>query len=267
MRLLLTLPSCLLCASVIVFGIMGPDTAVPRVSLPSSNSTNSFWLHLPPEDSPLANVGSTGSLTQDADICVIGSGITGVGVVWHLVKDLENNANTKVVLLEARQFCKGFFSSHFECSSVHLFRFRSYWYLPNVPLRRITVCSSHKIPGRNGGHLSPRIFYDFVSLEKSYGRAEAVKTFLLERHTTDTLLKFLEDRPGFAEQVDLVSEGTMEVMRGHEETQAKKDWEGAKNAGVNMGKKGIRWLSRDKMVEVGCNTFLFFPSWIYLLLL
>jgi hypothetical protein len=82
----------------------------PRVSLPSLNSTTSFWLDLPPEESPLANVGSTGSLTQDADICVIGSGITGVGVVWHLVKSLQDSlkdgAKMKIVLLEARQFCK-----------------------------------------------------------------------------------------------------------------------------------------------------------------
>ena len=82
----------------------------PRVSLPSLNSTTSFWLDLPPEETPFANVGSTGSLTQDADICVIGSGITGVGVVWHLVKNfqdsLEDGAKMKIVLLEARQFCK-----------------------------------------------------------------------------------------------------------------------------------------------------------------
>ena len=82
----------------------------------------------------------------------------------------------------------------------------------------------------------------------------------MERHTTDILLKFLEDRPGLAEQVDLVTEGIMQVMRGQQETQAKKDWEGAKNAGVNMGKEGVRWLGQDEMVEVGCcNTFLFFP--------
>ena len=82
----------------------------PRVSLPSLNPTTSFWLDLPPEESPLANVGSTGPLTQDADICIIGSGITGVGVVWHLVKSLQDSlkdgAKMKIVLLEARQFCK-----------------------------------------------------------------------------------------------------------------------------------------------------------------
>ena len=106
--------SCLLLVPVLV-AAMGfhhaTASASSHVSLPSLNSTTSFWLALPPEESPLANVGSTGSLTQDADICVIGSGITGVGVVWHLVKNfqdhsLKDGAKMKIVLLEARQFCK-----------------------------------------------------------------------------------------------------------------------------------------------------------------
>lgn len=112
---LVVLSSCLLLVPVLI-AAMGDhhDTTAsvlgPRVSLPSLNSTTSFWLDLPPEECPLADVGSTGSLTQDADICVIGSGITGVGVVWHLVKNLqdslEDHAKMKIVLLEARQFCK-----------------------------------------------------------------------------------------------------------------------------------------------------------------
>ena len=136
MKSLLTLTSWLLLLLLVPVAMAAMDfqsTAGPRVSLPSLNSTTSFWLDLPPEDSPLADVGSTGSLTQDADICVIGSGITGVGVVWHLVKDLqeslEEGAKMKIVLLEARQFCKDYnkgrgwgFNSHFI-----LFRFRSYW--------------------------------------------------------------------------------------------------------------------------------------------
>ena len=116
MKPLVVLSSCLLLVPVLI-AAMGDHhdatarfTTGPRVSLPSLNSTTSFWLDLPPEESPLANVGSTGSLTQDADICVIGSGITGVGVVWHLVKNLrdslEDGAKMKIVLLEARQFCK-----------------------------------------------------------------------------------------------------------------------------------------------------------------
>ena len=117
---MLALSSWLLSAAVLIaaidFQFMASDryetTPGLRVSLPSLNSTTPFWLDLPPEDRPLADVGSTGSLTQDADICVIGSGITGVGVVWHLVNDLQKSledgdAKMKIVLLEARQFCKG----------------------------------------------------------------------------------------------------------------------------------------------------------------
>ena len=43
----------------------------------------------------------------------------------------------------------------------------------------------------------------------------------------------------------------MQVMRGQEEAQAKKDWEGAKEAGVDMGKDGVRWVGKDEMVQVG----------------
>ena len=72
----------------------------------------------------------------------------------------------------------------------------------------------------------------------------------MERHTTDTLLKFVKDRPGLAEKADLVAGGMMQVMRGEEETQAKKNWEAAKEAGVDMGKEGVRWVGKDEMVEV-----------------
>ena len=72
----------------------------------------------------------------------------------------------------------------------------------------------------------------------------------MERHTADTLLKFVEDCPGLAEKVDLVAGGMMQVMRGQEETQAKKNYEAAKAAGVDMGKEGVRWVGKDEMVEV-----------------
>ena len=81
----------------------------------------------------------------------------------------------------------------------------------------------------------------------------------MERHTTDTLLKFVEDRPGLAEKVDLVAGGRIQVMRGQEEAQAKKDWEAAKEAGVDMGKEGVRWVGRDEMVQVGRILSLIFP--------
>jgi hypothetical protein len=78
-------------------------------SLPVSNSTRSFWMHGAPDANPLARVGSTGPLTAVADICIIGSGITGVSVAYHLSKLLRDDATSQdalnVVILEARDFC------------------------------------------------------------------------------------------------------------------------------------------------------------------
>ena len=79
-------------------------------SFPVSNATRSFWLDGAPAVNPLARAGSSGPLTADADICVIGSGITGVSVAYHLSKLFGNNATSQdalsVVILEARDFCQ-----------------------------------------------------------------------------------------------------------------------------------------------------------------
>ena len=75
------------------------------------NPTKSFWLDTPGAN-PLADEGSTGPLTREADICIIGSGITGVSAAWHLSKMLDKEdlasreSRTTVVILEAREFCE-----------------------------------------------------------------------------------------------------------------------------------------------------------------
>ena len=78
-------------------------------SFPVSNATHSFWMDGAPCVNPLARAGSTGPLTADADICIIGSGITGVSVAYHFSKLFGNNATSQdalsVVVLEARDFC------------------------------------------------------------------------------------------------------------------------------------------------------------------
>ena len=83
------------------------------VSLPVDNPTKSFWLDTPGAN-PLADEGRTGPLTNEADVCIIGSGITGVSAAWHLSKMLEKvelasgGSKMRVVILEAREFCKLF---------------------------------------------------------------------------------------------------------------------------------------------------------------
>ena len=81
----------------------------PPASLPSTNPTRSFWLS--PDANPLAREGSEGPLTADADICIIGSGLTGVSVAYHLSEAIKHHAlpvldrPLRVVILEARDFC------------------------------------------------------------------------------------------------------------------------------------------------------------------
>jgi hypothetical protein len=78
------------------------------ISLPVPNPTRSFWIDTP-DANPLAKEGSDGPLTEDADVCIIGSGITGVSAAYHLSNSIAatNNINTsiKAVILEARDFC------------------------------------------------------------------------------------------------------------------------------------------------------------------
>jgi len=82
------------------------STSPCTVALPSVNASKSFWLDTPGAN-PLADVGSTGDLTGDADICIVGSGITGVSAAWHLAHGLKGyEAKARVVILEARQFCE-----------------------------------------------------------------------------------------------------------------------------------------------------------------
>ncbi|EED83205.1 predicted protein [Postia placenta Mad-698-R] len=54
------------------------------------NSTRSFWIDTPGAN-PLAKEGSQGTLTADADVCIIGSRITGISAAYHLGIALEEN--------------------------------------------------------------------------------------------------------------------------------------------------------------------------------
>lgn len=86
--------------------LLPPDGA--RTPLPVPNSTHSFWINTPGAN-PLAKEGSEGPLTADADIAIIGSGITGVSAAYHISRLLAETGDAakplKVVILEARDFC------------------------------------------------------------------------------------------------------------------------------------------------------------------
>jgi len=71
--------------------------------LPVPNPTHSFWIDSP-HANPLAKEGSSGPLTKDTDVCIIGAGVTGVTSAYHLARNL--GAGKTVVILEARDFCE-----------------------------------------------------------------------------------------------------------------------------------------------------------------
>lgn len=96
-------------------------TAEDQTILPVPHPTKSFWINSSPDANPHAKEGSTDPLTEDADICIIGSGITGVSAAYWLARSVtarKGGAKTtlqkpfKIVILEARDFCPHYFSLH-----------------------------------------------------------------------------------------------------------------------------------------------------------
>ncbi|KIY66345.1 FAD dependent oxidoreductase [Cylindrobasidium torrendii FP15055 ss-10] len=71
-----------------------------KTPLPLTNATRSFWIDTPGAN-PLAKEGSTGQLTHSADVCIIGSGISGISAAYELSKEPGLN----LAVFEARGFC------------------------------------------------------------------------------------------------------------------------------------------------------------------
>lgn len=150
-------------------------------SLPVPNPTKSFWLHSSPNCNPLANHGSKSPLPQQVDILIIGSGISGISTLYHLVQGLRqsNRSVTSIAVLEAREFCSG-------------------------------------ATGRNGGHCTCYCPVEFAVLQANNGREDALKHVELERRTVDSILKLIKEN-GWQDEVDLAEEGNIHLIRSQEE--------------------------------------------------
>ncbi|KAI9455035.1 FAD dependent oxidoreductase-domain-containing protein [Russula earlei] len=191
--------------------IITPSPQLTSHALPVSNSTPSFWMAGAPGVNPLARVGSTGTLTADADICIIGSGITGVSVAYHLSKLFGDNVTLRdplsVVILEARDFCSG-------------------------------------ATGRNGGHLTPHSFIGFKRDAAMWGIPDAIRAVHIEEHVVNAIVSLVKNA-GLENEVDLVDSGrTILFLTGEEEEGARDDYELAKAAGINVSV--AEWLLKDE---------------------
>jgi hypothetical protein len=80
------------------------DLSSGQASLPTPNSTKSFW-HSEPSKYLLGHR-TTSSLPTKADIVIIGSGISGSSAAYHL-SQYDNVKDLSIVMLEAREACWG----------------------------------------------------------------------------------------------------------------------------------------------------------------
>lgn len=77
----------------------------PPAGLPSRNPSESYWLK---DLSPtLAGHRSTPDLPEEADVVIVGSGITGAFAARFLLEGEHGDGEEKVVMLEAREACSG----------------------------------------------------------------------------------------------------------------------------------------------------------------
>ena len=76
----------------------------PRATLPTPESTASFW-HSEPSEFLLGHR-TTPDLPAKADIVIVGSGLTGSAVARFLGED-ERVVGKRVVMVEAREACWG----------------------------------------------------------------------------------------------------------------------------------------------------------------
>ncbi|KAL0954218.1 hypothetical protein HGRIS_005346 [Hohenbuehelia grisea] len=186
---------------------------VPKPStLPVPNPTRSFWLDTPGAN-PLARQGSEGLLSDDADVCIIGSGITGVSTAYHLAEGLKLQEEAggeplKVVILEARDFCSG-------------------------------------ATGRNGGHFAPHRFLDFRAFSDAHGIEEALRSYALEKRNVEDLLSII-DQQNLSSSIDLIAGGRNTLFFTEvEEQAARADFSAAERAGLDLG--DVEWFTAEEM--------------------
>ncbi|KAF4222533.1 hypothetical protein CNMCM8980_003700 [Aspergillus fumigatiaffinis] len=141
------------------------DRAFSDPGLPSAHPTSSFWLRTPHPE--IAHAQSA-ELPSEAEVVIIGSGVTGTSIARTLLKSRkpgkETNPRPAVVILEARDVCSG-------------------------------------ATGRNGGHILETA-EEFAALEASHGLEAAKKIVKFRMAHLQEILK-TADEYGLTEETQV----------------------------------------------------------------
>lgn len=115
--------------------LLAPLALAQDPGLPNANPSISYW-QLPPLEG-VANHQSA-QLPNEADVVIIGSGISGTSIAWHLLKEANRTTPLRIAMLEARQACSG-------------------------------------ATGRNGGHIRPSSYSEYAGAKEAVSQEEAAK--------------------------------------------------------------------------------------------
>lgn len=123
--------------------------------LPVANPTISYW-QLPPLEGVADH--QSDHLPTDVDVVIIGSGMSGTSIAWHLLKENNNSTPLRVAMIEARQACSG-------------------------------------ATGRNGGHIRPSSYAEYAGAKTAVSQPEAAKITRLRSAHVDALISAANSLP------------------------------------------------------------------------
>lgn len=115
---------------------------------PFENPTISYWQL--PENKDVAEHRSE-TFPTEVDVVIIGSGISGTSVAWHLLRGTNGTVPLRIAMLEARKTCSG-------------------------------------ATGRNGGHIRPSSYSEYTEAKELLNQDQAAKITRLRAAHVDALI-------------------------------------------------------------------------------
>lgn len=192
------------------------DPGLPIVAEPVAPATQPYWFETPhPRFTSLCDKEKLLKETQEADVVIIGSGITGTSLARHLLRSsqLAGIDVPKVTVLEARAICSG-------------------------------------ATGRNGGHINEVGYSEYMHLAELYGREAAAKITKFRIGHLDELMKVAKEE-GLVEESQIRVVDSVSAF--FDETALDVAHKGLVEMRKDLGDIVEKWVTIEKDDEEGLN--------------